>query len=57
MNRDNFERLRTEIQMLLTEYEEMSDRYTDVVDRVEQGEFLYRNIVRIINDSEDWSKD
>lgn len=57
MDRNNFERLRTEIQLLLTEYEEMGERVIDLIGRMEQDKFLYKNIVRIINDTEDWEED
>ena len=57
MDRNNFERLRTEIQMLLTEYKEHEDKYTDTLDRLENAEFLYENLVLILNDSEGWEVD
>ena len=61
MDRNNFERLKTEIQMLLTEYEDMHDRAERQTDELRRYsmykncmDFLYKNIVHIINESEDW---
>ena len=61
MDRDNFERLRTEIQMLLTEYEEMHDKAERQTDELRRYsiykncmDFLYKNLVALVNESEDW---
>ena len=56
-DRQNFERLRSEISYLLTEYEEYNDRHNDTLDRLENAQYLYENIVLILNDSEGWNKD
>ena len=63
MDRNNFERLRTEIQLLLTEYKEsrnnvdskdVNDIYKVLADI---GWYLYKDIVQIINESEGWEND
>ena len=61
MDKNNFERLRTEIQMLLTEYEEKrTDAKAESLELrkcakiIDCGNFLYKNLVRIVNDSESW---
>lgn len=56
-DRDNFDRLRSEISYLLTEYEEMEDKYNDVENRLIHAQYLYDNLVLILNDSEGWDKD
>lgn len=56
-DRQNFERLRGEISYLLTEYEELNDRHNDTLDRLENAQYLYDNLVLILNDSEGWDKD
>lgn len=53
-DRQNFERLRGVVKNLLTEYEEHEDKYTDTLDRLENAQFLYENLVLILNDSEGW---
>lgn len=62
-DRQNFERLRTEIQLLLTEYKEsrnnvdskdVNDIYKVLADI---GWYLYKDIVQIINESEGWEND
>ena len=49
--KDAFEKLRTEIQFALTDYEEMSDRVQEQIIPLRE---LYHAIVDIINDSEGW---
>ena len=56
-DRQNFERLRSEISYLLTEYEEYNDGHRDTLDRLENAQYLYDNLVLILNDSEGWNKD
>jgi hypothetical protein len=56
-DRQNFERLRSEISYLLTEYEEYNDRHRDTLHRLENARYLYDNLVLILNDSEGWNKD
>lgn len=56
MDRNNFERLRTEIQMLLTEYEEGRNNVDPKDEKVlaDLGWYLYKDIVALVNESEDW---
>ena len=56
-DRQNFERLRSEISYLLTEYEELNNRQKYAIDRLENAQYLYENLVLILNDSEGWNKD
>lgn len=63
MDRNNFERLRTEIQLLLTEYEESRNNVdSENVNEIYKvladiGWYLYKDIVQIINESEGWEND
>ena len=56
-DRQNFERLRSEISYLLTEYEELNNRQKYAIDRLENAQYLYENLVLTLNDSEGWNKD
>ena len=49
--KDAFEKLRTEIQFALTDYEEMADRVQEKIIPLRE---LYHAIVAIINDTEGW---
>ena len=50
-----FERLRTEIQFALSDYETARDK--ELYEQAENGMCLYHDIVDIINDTEDWNFD
>lgn len=63
MDRNNFEKLRKGIKNLLTEYkenrnnvdsEDVNDLYKVLADL---GWYLYKDIVALVNESEDWEAD
>lgn len=59
--KDAFEKLRTEIQFALTDYEERQNEANDIksciyqsAKKLDNAELFYKDIVAIINDTEGW---
>ena len=52
--KEAFERLRTRVQFLLTDYENYGDDHNDTLDMLDNAVLLYESLVDMLNDTEHW---